>query len=235
MTTPPNYRPQLSVDTAHGGYQRVTLLSIPQLDDSKIKEIKVTRVILISIIIAVTITVFLLTGFLVSFITTIIAGVLISGLRQASKELIVEQQQKMANLQPRKILSMLVVRPDNLVSEPRETRFLETGEKVSVLEKGDTPIPDIVSVVNRDYTRYLDVILQQVDSLKQQGIKSSVVHPQACETIRELIDMAEDDITGRTSSPTSSAIADANDNLKAMTEALRDIRRLNRGNDTPPK
>lgn len=207
----------------------------PQPDDSEINNIKVNRAILTSIIIIVTIIVFLLTGFLVSLITVIIAGVLISGLKQASRELIVEQQQKIANLQPRKILSMLVVRPDNLVSEPRETRFLETGEKVSVLEKGDTPIPDIVSVVNRDYTHYLDVILQQVDSLKKQGIKPSAVHPQACETIRELIDMAEDDITGRTSSPTSSAIADANDNLKAMTEALRDIRRLNRGNDTPPK
>ena len=235
MTTPASYRPKLSVDTAYGGYQRVTLLSIPQLDDSKIKEIKVTRVILISIIIAVTITVFLLTGFLVSFITTIIAGVLISGLRQAAREFIAEEQQKIANLQPRKILSMLVVRPDNLVSEPRETRFLETGETVSVLEKGDTPIPDIVSAVNRDYTHYLDAIVQQVDSLKKQGIKPSAVHPQACETIRELIDMAEDDIARRTSSPTSIAIAEASDNLKALTDALRDIRKLNRGDDIPPK
>lgn len=130
---------------------------------------------------------------------------------------------------------MLVVRPEHLVSESRETRFLETGETVSVLEKGDTPIPDIVSVVNRDYTHYLDAILQQVDSLKKQGIKPSAVHPQACETIRELIDMAEDDIARRTSSPTSIAIAEASDNLKAMTDALRDIRKLNRVDDIPPK
>lgn len=235
MTTPPSYRSELSVDTAYGGYQRVTILSVPQADDSEINNIKVNGAILTSIIVIVTIIVFLLTGLLASLIAVIIAGVLISCLKQASRELIMEEKQKTANLQPRKILSMLVVRPEHLVSEPREARFLKTGEKVSVLEKGETPIPDIVSVVNRDYAHYLDVILQQVDSLKQQGIKSSVVHPQACETIRELIDMAEDDITGRTSSPTSSAIADANDNLKAMTEALRDIRKLNRGDDIPPK
>lgn len=97
MTTPPSYRPELSVDTAYGGYQRVTLLSVPQPDDSEINNIKVNRAILTSIIIIATIIVFLLTGFLVSLITVIIAGVLISGLKQASRELIVEEQQKMAN------------------------------------------------------------------------------------------------------------------------------------------
>ena len=57
----------------------------PQPDDSEINNIKVNRAILTSIIIIVTIIVFLLTGFLVSLITVIIAGVLISGLKQASR------------------------------------------------------------------------------------------------------------------------------------------------------